>query len=111
MLLKSGPLKQMGHLMIDHSASPGIPADIARQLNLDPKMVGEGTKAEFDTATCSHCKGSVYLNPHRTRARNYCIHCSGHYICDGCAYLTTLPDYVHTPFDKVIDIHMDAAAW
>lgn len=95
--------KEMGYLMVDHRASPGIPEDIARLTGYDPKLCGEGKLFEASTMTCSHCKGTVVKNPDRTRERATCFKCSGHYICDPCAYLATLPDYVHTPFDKVID--------
>jgi hypothetical protein len=86
--------RHFGWLMIDHSASPGIPADIARKIGLNPKEVAEGTVAEFHTVSCRHCGGHVRLNPQRTRARGYCKFCD-HYICDVCDYLRTLPEYVH----------------
>lgn len=103
-------MKQMGYLMVDHRASPGLSEDEARQAGYDPALCKEGKLFEADTLTCSHCKSAVVKNPLRTRARNTCAKCSGHYICDGCAYLATLPDYTHTPFDKVIDDHLDKTA-
>ena len=99
-----------GYLMVDHRASPGLPEDIARKVGYDPKFCQEGKLFEAATLTCSHCKCAVVKNPLRTRERHTCIKCGGHYICDGCAYQATMPDYVHTPFDKVIDLHLDAAA-
>lgn len=90
-----------GWLLIDHSASPGIPPDIARRLGFDPKLVGEGKRLEAATITCNHCGNAYYKNPKRTRARGYCRECN-HYVCDGCAYLKTLPGYVHiTKFCRV----------
>lgn len=99
-----------GYLLVDHSASPGLPEDIARASGYDPKLCTEGKVFEADTLTCSHCKCAVVKNPLRTRARHFCQKCAGHFICDGCAYLSTLPEYVHTPFDKVIDDTLTAAA-
>lgn len=86
--------RHFGWLMLDHSASPGIPAETARALGLDPALVAEGQKAEFDTVSCSHCGGHVLKNPKRVRPRGYCKTCD-HYICDGCDYLRHQPNYVH----------------
>lgn len=94
--------KQMGYLMVDHRASPGLPEDIARQVGYDPRLSGEGKVYEADTMTCSHCRGTVVKNIFRTRERHHCTKCD-HYICDGCAFRASLPDYVHTPFSKVIE--------
>jgi hypothetical protein len=95
--------KQMGELIVDHRASPGLPEDIARQVGYDPKMCREGKIYEVETMTCSHCRGSVVKNPFRIRDRHYCQKCSGHYICDGCAYLASLADYTHAPFEKRVE--------
>jgi hypothetical protein len=95
--------KQMGYLFVDHRASPGLPEDIARQVGYVPELCKEGKLFEADTLTCAHCKGVVVKNPFRTRDRNYCVKCSGHYICDGCAYLASQPDYVHIAFEKVVE--------
>jgi hypothetical protein len=86
--------RHFGWLMIDHSASPGIPADVARKIGLNPKEVGEGKKMECATLSCSHCGGHVILNPKRIRGRGYCKSCD-HYICDCCDYLRSQPGYVH----------------
>lgn len=105
--------KQMGYLMIDHRASPGLPAEVARQFGYDPKLVGEGKLYETETMTCSHCNAVVVKNPLRTRERALCMQCNnveGHYICDGCDYLRTQPGYVHAPFRKHIDDHLSVAA-
>lgn len=100
--------KQMGELIVDHRASPGIPEDIARQVGYDPKLCGEGKLYEVETFTCAHCKGSVVKNPLRTRERHYCQKCSGHYVCDGCAYLASLPDYTHAPFEAKVESIIEA---
>jgi hypothetical protein len=96
-------VKQMGYLSVDHRASPGLPENIARQSGYVPELCREGKVFEADTMTCAHCKGVVVKNQLRTRERNYCSRCSGHYICDGCAYIASQPNYVHTPFEKVVE--------
>lgn len=98
-----------GWLMIDHSASPGIPADVARRIGLDPKQVGEGKKLEAATITCKHCGGAFLKNPKRTRPRGYCRQCD-HYICDPCTAAMVLPDYVHRCKEAQRDAALDAAA-
>jgi hypothetical protein len=95
--------KQMGYLMVDHRASPGLPENVARLAGYDPTLCREGKIYEADTMTCSHCGGTVVKNIFRTRERHSCAKCGGHYICDGCQYLSTLPDYVHAPMSKIID--------
>ncbi len=98
--------KQLGYLMIDHRASPGLPEDVARWAGYDPVLVGEGKVYEVDTLCCSHCNACVVPNAMRTRARAKCMECDnreGHYICDGCDFLRTQPGYVHAPFKKTID--------
>lgn len=105
--------KQMGHLMVDHRASPGLPEDIARWAGYDPKLCREGKVFEADTMTCSHCKCAVVKNPLRVRSRALCMECNnreGHYICDGCDFARTQPGYIHTPFEKIIDQHLNEAA-
>lgn len=100
----------MGYLMVDHRASPGLPEDVARAVGYDPKLCVEGKIFEADTLTCSHCKGVVVKNPLRTRERHSCLKCGNHFICDGCAFRATLPDYSHTPFDKALEDHLAAVA-
>lgn len=95
--------KQMGYLMVDHRASPGLPEDIARACGYDPRLSGEGKVYEADTLTCAHCKGTVVKNIFRTRERHVCKKCSDHYICDACAFQASLPDYVHVPFSLIVD--------
>lgn len=83
-----------GWLLLDHSASPGIPADIARKIGLDPKLVGEGKRLEASTITCKHCGNAFIKNHDRKRPRGYCRLCD-HYICDHCKANSLLPGYIH----------------
>lgn len=99
-------MKQMGEITIDHRASPGLPEDIARAAGYDPALCREGKMYEAATLTCSHCRGVVVKNIFRQRERHSCLKCSGHYICDGCAFQATLPDYTHAPFERVIEQHL-----
>jgi hypothetical protein len=94
--------KQMGYLLVDHSASPGLPEAVARSAGYDPVWCREGKRFETATLTCSHCQSCVVPNHFRIRERAHCMKCN-HYICDACHYLTTLPDYVHFPFAAVVD--------
>lgn len=80
------PLRN-GYLMIDHSASPGIPfhdANLLRQLGHEAICVSSGKREEFKTQSCAHCGTVVVLNPARTRERGFCYKCFK-YLCDGCA--------------------------
>lgn len=95
--------KQSGYLMVDHRASPGLPEDVARLAGYDPALCREGKVYEADTKTCAHCRGTVVLNMFRTRERYSCRKCEDRYICDGCAFLASRPDYVHVPFQKIVD--------
>jgi hypothetical protein len=101
--------KQQGYLLVDHQASPGLPEDVALAAGYDPLMCREGKRFEADTLTCSHCKCAVVKNPLRTRERAHCFKCN-HYVCDICAFKATMPDYTHTPFDKVIEVTLTRAA-
>lgn len=83
-----------GYLMVDHRASPGIPAHQAERMGLDPKAVGEGSVYEAPTLGCPHCGSHVILNPQRSRERANCSYCN-RYICDGCALAMKDPSYVH----------------
>lgn len=98
-------MQREGYISIDHRASPGLPEDLARQRGFDPMQVGEGRLFESAMQTCAHCKTAVIKNPGRLRAREHCFKCS-HYICDGCAAATRHPDYIHSPFDKIVDLTM-----
>lgn len=90
----SSRTQREGYLMLDHTASPGLPADVARRMGLDPKLTAEGKLLEAATIACGHCPGVFIRNPDRKRARGYCRQCD-HYICDGCAAAAHEPDYVH----------------
>lgn len=94
----------LGHLLVDHRASPGIPEDKARLMGYEPSLVGEGKMLEADVLMCAHCNQPVIKNPLRTRERYYCMECSGRYICDQCNVVRLSPDYVHLPFRKVVDL-------
>lgn len=94
--------KKMGYLFVDHSASPGLPEDIARASGYDPKHCGEGKIFEADTLTCSHCGGCWVKNPLRTRERAYCQKCD-HYICDGCDAVRHQAEYIHYPYKALAD--------
>jgi hypothetical protein len=93
-----------GYLFVDHRASPGIPEQQARQMGLEPSLVGEGKVMEADTLFCAHCNAPVILNPLRTRARAYCMACAGRYICDLCNAERLRPDYKHLPFREIVDL-------
>lgn len=95
--------KQHGEIMIDHRASPGLPEDVARAQGLDPKLCAEGKVFEAATLTCAHCRCTVIKSPLRQKERASCPKCNFHYICDQCAVVARLPDYNHTPFEKIAD--------
>lgn len=78
-----------GYLLVDHSFSPGLPADVARASGYDPALCGEGKRFEAATQTCSHCGGSQVKNPLRTRERGHCSKCN-HFLCDPCAAVLKL---------------------
>lgn len=96
-------MKQMGEIIVDHRASPGLPEDVARWAGYDPRFCKEGKIYKQETLHCSHCDGHGIKNIFRTRERHYCAKCAGHYICDACAFLASQPGYVHTPYKKVVD--------
>lgn len=100
-------MKQMGYLMIDHRASPGLTEEEALRAGYDPKFSGEGKVYEQDTMTCAHCRNVVVKNPFRTRDRPHCYQCD-HYICDICAVKAKTDD-VHMPFSKFIDLTLKQA--
>jgi hypothetical protein len=92
-----------GEVFIDHSASPGIPADLAQQMGLPSNLVGEGQRMTAPTLACPHCGGCVVLNPMRIRARAHCYNCNS-YICDGCAAAMRDPNYIHRTIRQVADM-------
>jgi len=83
-----------GEIFLDHRASPGIPADLARRLGFHPDQVKEGTIFEAATLGCPHCGAAVVINPLRTRERAHCYQCNC-YICDWCNVAMHEPGYVH----------------
>lgn len=91
-----------GYLLIDHRASPGVPADIARKTGFDPKFMGEGKIFEQATFSCAHCLGAVMKNPLRVRERSYCAKCDK-YICDSCDAARHAPEYKHMSGEKLSD--------
>jgi hypothetical protein len=95
-------MKREGYLLVDHSASPGLPEDVARAAGYDPAHVREGRRYETGTLTCAHCKCTVVPNHFRTREREFCRKCM-HYICDVCGFRASLPDYDHVPFEARVD--------
>jgi hypothetical protein len=102
-------LRKPGYLIVDHRASPGIPAGLARRAGYDPLLCSEGKTFEADTQTCSHCKVVVVMNPDRVRARAHCVYCN-HYVCDLCAIKMKEPEYRHVPFEKLVNIAKDCEA-
>lgn len=95
--------RKFGEIMVDHRASPGIPAEQARKFGYDPTQVKEGALFEAATMTCCHCGTVVVRNPLRTRERATCFKCND-YICDWCEAASRKPDYVHTPMKAVVDL-------
>lgn len=98
-----------GWLLIDHRASPGIPADVAVKLGFLPSEVAEGKLFETATLSCKHCGGAWRKNPRRIRPRGYCKRCD-HYVCDGCADAMAHPDYVHRCKEEILDAVMTSVA-
>jgi hypothetical protein len=95
-------MKKFGEILVDHRASPGIPADAARRFGYEPEQVKEGALFEAPTKTCCHCGTIVVLNPLRHRERATCFKCND-YICDWCELATRQADYRHIPRMAVVD--------
>lgn len=91
-----------GYILIDHRASPGFTEEQAQTLNLPFHLTKEGKVFETGSLTCSHCKNAVLKNPLRQRERAHCHKCN-HYICDLCEAQTREPDYIHMPYEGVIE--------
>ncbi len=87
-----------GELMIDHRASPGLPAGFYRSIGLEGLDCPEGSLAEAATITCAHCNTVVIMNPDRSRARGHCHKCDA-YVCDNPACHRDC-----TPFSKILDV-------
>jgi hypothetical protein len=90
-----------GYLLVDHQASLGRRKQTARlaMIRVDPR----GKRYEAATLTCAHCKVTVVKNPMRQRERMSCMKCGGKYICDLCAFRAAQADYVHMPFERLIE--------
>lgn len=86
-----------GVLLIDHTASPGLPPDFLKSIGLNGPSVTEGKLFESATLTCCHCNAVVVKNPGRTRERGHCFKCND-YICDGCVAKDGCE-----PFNKILD--------
>jgi hypothetical protein len=87
-----------GCIMVDHRASPGIPAELAPQLGYRPEDVAEGKLYETVTYGCKHCGLCYVKNPWRMRPREHCFTCNRD-ICDACYAESKLPGYVHMTFE------------
>ena len=99
-----------GYLMIDHRASPGIPAEMARAMGFDPKLVGEGKIFEAPSYTCLHCRGAVWKDCFRVEPLGFCQKCGGGFVCDGCVKEAMQPLYKHISYDMRVDIALENAA-
>lgn len=87
-----------GELMIDHTDSPGIPAEMAAQWAAQGVAVaGAGQKVEMLTYTCRHCNAVVAMRPERVRPRNVCRKCMA-VVCDRPVCVLECQ-----PFEKIID--------
>lgn len=95
--------KREGYLLVDHSASPGLPDNVARAAGYDPLLCREGKKFETATLTCKHCKLTMVKNMWRTRERANCYKCGCAYICDWCAIAMLQSDYDHKPFEAIYE--------
>jgi hypothetical protein len=92
-----------GYLLLDHRASPGLPANMAARMGASPNEVREGAYFETHTMGCAHCPSVVVLNPMRTRGRSWCSKCDS-YICDWCEAFRHEPGYVHRTRDELLDL-------
>lgn len=93
-----------GELTVDHRASPGLTESDVRKIGYpgDPANFREGALWVTHTKGCKHCHCVVVMRPDRTRPRPHCFKCN-HYICDGCAFVASSPDYVHHSFQELAD--------
>jgi hypothetical protein len=90
-----------GELMVDHRASPGLPGH--PRSNWDGRLCPPGKQIFLRTMGCKHCNAVVVPNPWRVRERGFCRKCM-RYICDYCAADMQRPDYVHRPFDELMQM-------
>lgn len=95
-------MKREGFVEIDNHDNPVIPA------TLDVPLVQANSTFESGTKGCCGCQRLVLLRPEREKPRNYCRKCDS-YLCDDCALSFKITGE-HTPFVKIIDDFVDAAA-
>jgi len=101
--------KGEGYAFFDHRFSPGMSNHrLGRQFG--EKAFAEGKVLEATILTCRHCKIPQIMNPLRVRERHTCPKCANRYICDLCYADTKRPDYVHVPWDQLVDKAKDAEA-
>jgi hypothetical protein len=98
--------KHEGYLMLDHSNSPGLPDEIVANMGL-PLTAGRAM-FEAPTYTCNHCCRVVFMNPLRTRDREYCIKCN-HYVCDNCGAIKAATGECRT-VNQIIEEAQEAAS-
>lgn len=96
-------MKNEGFVMVDHRASPGIPAELAPKFGYHPSQVKEGALFEAAMFGCPHCGTQVVKNPMRIRERGHCFKCND-VICDACTVIMRMPDYVHHTVKQVSDM-------
>lgn len=88
-----------GELTIDHSNSPGIPADLAAKwASKGVAVAAAGEKFETATYQCPHCSVTVIMNADRKRDRNVCRKCMA-IVCDRASCILECQ-----PFDKITDL-------
>lgn len=91
-----------GELTIDHRAGRGLTAEECRAFGMPDVPLKDGSMVSMATVGCNHCGGVWLVNHYRTRERHYCKKCDK-YLCDLCAAVTALPNYVHRTIDELTD--------
>lgn len=91
-------------MVIDHRASPGLPARMAQACGLPPQYLAEGRLYEAAVLYCHHCGVPQIKNLNRTRPRYSCVECGIKYVCDVCAAAAASPGYVHRSIEKISDM-------
>lgn len=100
-------MRQQGWMQADNGG-PCITEAQARVLGL-PLDYARKSVVEADMLHCKCCGRNVLKNPDRVRPRHHCSKCNW-FQCDGCAYLATLPDYIHESILEKADRLKTAAA-
>ena len=97
-----------GYVMIDHRASPGVPAKILDELGL-PHEAGRHLY-EGPTYTCGHCQRQVIVavGAFGTREKRYVCRGCAHVLCQSCAEEKTRTG-ICNPFEKQVDELLTAA--